>query len=1131
MAKNDIDVKVKISDGGSLKETGKSARDMDRRLKGAARTSSNATKNFSKMSQGISGGLVPAYATLAAQIFAVSAAFRFLQSAADYKNLIEGQQIYGAVTGTAFKSITNSIIEATNAQIRYSDAAQAAAIGTAAGLDAEQLERLGKAAKNVSLALGRDVTDSFNRLIRGTTKAEPELLDELGIILRLEPALKKYALAIGKNAKELTQFERSQAIANEVLEQSERKYGRIADLMDENAFAVNKFAKSFDDLLNSVKLIIAKGLNPIVGFLSNNVAALAGLLLLLAVPIVKAIIPNLQDWEKQAKKTVSVQTNSMKKLTKELKGFAKETENLGKKGGAALLDTTTTKAAQLAGQQAPGRAGSYLGIMQGGEKLTEVQFKRLQRQYKKNQGMFANMSDQMYRKWGRTLKQMELAHSAMSGKVVAAHRTLGQQISIIGKKIQLGWASTMSFMAKASRLGARAINAAFKVAGVVGLFFMLADISKMVWNWFKKIDKTAAELAEKITSLTEKLSILSTEISGMGQARAEGLLTIVELVEQLGQATASLNLRKLNDQMETLAGQGGIFYGEGDKFRDDLGNIINHTTEEYQKLIDQNVLLFRAMGRLEPAYARAADELENNKFLSRETRIELSQLSVAAREAEQASKGLADAVREVDKGFEDLIGTAAKDPMIRLSVGLKKLKTNLVVVLGAARKELAKFESDRAAGKLDMTEKDAAEYYTGLQRGVQRLVNEQKFYIENEAKINALILNYRDVADEAYKIELEKLKLKGRSGFEVDRAKLVVDLAEKRNALDKANGAFRTAHLKYVKSANKDNADEHERGLQLAYQNVIVMREALAAQRRLNKEKFYEIRLAEQALNNAINLLAHQKKLEALRKRPRIGAGTGFGAMVEEGRLKKIAILENKRLQTLKEQAAANLLSAKVLFGVDSDQYWAAHKAAIDTENQAKKAGNALNDILRKSDPLFKMGVSFATNFDEAFDSVIDGSKSFREAFSEMTRSILIDIAKMYTKMLILQMIPGSFGGGLAAVFGGNVNRGGYVTKKGIIPLSRGGVVPGHGNRDTVPAMLTPGEVVTNPARGQFAGQNNNVVVNVSIDGNGNASNQTEEQRGKQAALVGKLVSTAVTEELVRQKRPGGILSPYGGSP
>ena len=78
-----------------------------------------------------------------------------------------------------YATLTNDIIAATDATVTFQDAAQAAAIGTAAGLSSDQLTRLGTAAKDASIILGRDVTDSFNRLVRGVTKAEPELLDEL----------------------------------------------------------------------------------------------------------------------------------------------------------------------------------------------------------------------------------------------------------------------------------------------------------------------------------------------------------------------------------------------------------------------------------------------------------------------------------------------------------------------------------------------------------------------------------------------------------------------------------------------------------------------------------------------------------------------------------------------------------------------------------------------------------------------------------------------------------------------------------------------------------------------------------------------------------------------------------------
>ena len=291
-----------VSDDGSLravaasgKKAGKalggvsdSAHTADRRLKGASQQSSNTTKNFSKMAQGITGGLVPAYATLAANIFAISAAFRFLQDAANYRILIEGQLEYARTTGEGLATITRRLREATGGQLAFAEAAQAAAIGRAGGLSSDQLTRLAEVAKNASIALGRDLTDSFQRLIRGVTKAEPELLDELGIILRLNTATEKYAREIGKSANALNIFEKSQAVANEVLDQGETKFGEFNTQLNE----FNRLATSFDDLINQLKHKLSGLAEFIAGALSRNTLALAGAMGLLGTGIASAITPD-----------------------------------------------------------------------------------------------------------------------------------------------------------------------------------------------------------------------------------------------------------------------------------------------------------------------------------------------------------------------------------------------------------------------------------------------------------------------------------------------------------------------------------------------------------------------------------------------------------------------------------------------------------------------------------------------------------------------------------------------------------------------------------------------------------------------------------------------------------------------
>lgn len=300
MAKNRIDVDVVVDDNGTLKQTAagarkasagldqtaKSAHTADRNLKGAAQASSNSTKNFSKMAQG-TGGLVAAYATLAANIFAISAAYNFLKSAGDVAALTRGQQEYALKTGKSMTLLTSRLQEATGGMLAFEEASQAAAIGVAAGLTNEQLTGLARVAKNASVSLGRDLTDSFNRLTRGAIKAEPELLDELGIIIRLDKATSDYGMKINKAAKDLTQFEKSQAVVNAVLEQGFEKFDDVGD----NVNQIARLGKEFRDLVKEVK----DAIEPVATFLgeslADNVKGLAAAFGVLGLSIVRSLAP------------------------------------------------------------------------------------------------------------------------------------------------------------------------------------------------------------------------------------------------------------------------------------------------------------------------------------------------------------------------------------------------------------------------------------------------------------------------------------------------------------------------------------------------------------------------------------------------------------------------------------------------------------------------------------------------------------------------------------------------------------------------------------------------------------------------------------------------------------------------
>ena len=263
--------------------------------KGVAQAGMNTTKSFSKMQEtmGGSSGLVGAYATLAANVFAATAAFNALRQAAQVQTLAEGFGFLAGASGRSSEIIAGNIQSITGNALSMEESLRTAAIGIQSGFSSTQLERLTEVAKNASIALGRNLGDSVDRLVRGVAKLEPEILDELGIIVRLESATQKYAATINKNASDLSEYERQQAFLNATLEQGELKYGAIADAVDANPF--DKLAGSFTNLSNKVLGFISSALSPLVSLFSNSQLAMAGALTIFGSTIVTQMLPGLAD--------------------------------------------------------------------------------------------------------------------------------------------------------------------------------------------------------------------------------------------------------------------------------------------------------------------------------------------------------------------------------------------------------------------------------------------------------------------------------------------------------------------------------------------------------------------------------------------------------------------------------------------------------------------------------------------------------------------------------------------------------------------------------------------------------------------------------------------------------------------
>jgi hypothetical protein len=336
----EIKVKIVVDDDGSLKvvagEATKASKATDKldksgkRLnktrgnfhkleKGTAGLTNNSTKAFSKQAQTIGGGssgLVGAYATLAANVFALTAAFGALSRAAAVSKLEEGLMFTGRAAGANLKIVSDQLVEMTGNAVSAAEAMKSVAVGISAGFSEDQMKGLTDVASGASKALGRDMADALDRLTRGAAKLEPEILDELGIMVRLDEVTQKYADSVGKTTGEVTSFEKRMAFTNAIIEQGTRKFGALNEAIEPDAFS--KLRATFDDLVKSIFNTINGIAIPAIQLLADNTHALFGLMAMFGAGLAKSMVPGLGA---MAAKSLAAAKGTTVLSKAQLKGF------------------------------------------------------------------------------------------------------------------------------------------------------------------------------------------------------------------------------------------------------------------------------------------------------------------------------------------------------------------------------------------------------------------------------------------------------------------------------------------------------------------------------------------------------------------------------------------------------------------------------------------------------------------------------------------------------------------------------------------------------------------------------------------------------------------------------------------
>ena len=693
-------VVIEVDDKGSLKRTNKDSQTLNRNMKGLSQQSSNASKNFSKQAQGMQGILVPAYAEVAARVFALTAAYQALSRASDFRILMQGQAEYAKRTGKNMGDISKQVQKASKGMLSFADASSAVALASTSGISSGQITRMTKLAVDSSTALGRSVTDTMDRLTRGIVKAEPEILDEIGVIIRLDKVYKDYAESVSKSTQELSEGEKAHARFTAITNQLEQKFGGIADNIDPNY--MRAAAATVMDVVMQISSAASKIFDPILKFLSESKSTIVVILAVIMKTLAGKVLPvfggfgkaiaevpkrmskNVQDLDARIKamnksiavsRTMATNLNAgiNKALPAQWRGAAFKTAGSGVGGQVTKLrsmNATIARATREMGTGTKITSGKYAGMTRNDLVKLRQDYAALRVEVGKTHSQMEvgyNKAKLVGLQFNKVLKQTSLAFTEaaksaaiyftrtkrliadkgfISGTVIAVKLLTRQwqmasaAATLYGRTIQKVAVVTAAFGAIAAA-AATAVNAIF---GIIMWLTLIVSLGKMILDLFVDFDtpfKRAADAAKTLNDeLKEQETLLSQKHAGIN---FEGAAASFD--EAMSNATFADNFatslyESTSKAMKSLSaemGEMGFWEGAFDWIKDLFGM----GSLDYQKKAIQREISLTGQG---PNGANILSELATKYGMTGTSRVDnfdkMYQSYLAGNYEEKGSLGL-----------------------------------------------------------------------------------------------------------------------------------------------------------------------------------------------------------------------------------------------------------------------------------------------------------------------------------------------------------------------------------------------------------------------------------------------------------------------------------------------------------
>lgn len=486
---------------------------------------------------------------------------------------------------------------------------------------------------------------------------------------------------------------------------------------------------------------------------------------------------------------------------------------------------------------------------------------------------------------------------------------------------------------------------------------------------------------------------------------------------------------------------------------------------------------------------------DGEKYLDKSVKLEMA-LTKARNEGKAAGASQAEIEARLTKIREEFAEKGGKGP----STNAAARRLDLSGIQSAMRQELAMLEQQQRA--LDL-------------RRQAGLMAEQDYYAQKRALIEqAGEVEKKGLQEQIARLEAEKSKgadaLNAKRQLSETRAKLALKEIELQNKLNAVNQDA-TLAAQRQEAALAALANTHSRYLeQLEKQSQRTVSTAWMGDKdkqRLSGEWAIEDRY-----------LAEQRRLEDQRM---------FSPNLSQEQRQQIEM----RLQLLQTEKERELQ----LYRQTYDQ--------LD-QMQAKwqlGAGQALQDYAdQAANVAGQVGNAFTKAFQGMEDAIVNFAMTGKLSFSDMAKSIIADLIRIQARQAIVGMAGSLFGQGgpLAAAgkffgfaSGGYTGDGGKYEPAGIVHKGEYVINAaatkrlGLGYLNSLNGYANGGLV--GGGGGSAAPGGGDVHISVTVEAGGQVQSQASGINESAMNQLGKLIGVAVKEQIVKEKRPGGIL--YAG--